>query len=333
MKKKFILVWVIFCVILALTSCSVNNSDDKTNISNETIQEDNEIVERNSLEFVIDREDARKTVIYYMDSKGYIVPVMRLIPKEEAIAYCTLLALIDNNENRLDIAGIGLKPTLPDGIEFELNLGEDGLLKVNFNDAILKINNKEDELAAIQSIIYTLTEFETVDSIQIMVDNKIIDTLSNGMEIKEPLKRNNINTLGNYVNGEFSKITLYVYNNITGDYTYYFPVTKNISNIEKTIEGTVEEFLHINSLSNYKINVPEGLVLISSLVQEDTLYLTFSEELNKIDEVEFERFKKALVLTLKEFVDIQRVKIIIDADDVQNMNIDTITIPAFANYY
>ena len=60
----------------------------------------------------------RRTVLYYKDDDGFIVPVMKLIPWEEGIGRAAIGNLVDTAENRAEARSRGLNATIPDGVEY-----------------------------------------------------------------------------------------------------------------------------------------------------------------------------------------------------------------------
>ncbi|MPW24925.1 hypothetical protein GC105_03855 [Alkalibaculum sp. M08DMB] len=336
MKKVLVYLSVSIILLGLCSSCTNTNGNQEENkvesidYENAYNQYSESFTELNDIEKMDIDENLTKAVLYYTDSEGYLVPVMRQVPKQEGIAKSVINALINNSENRIDLRETGLKPHLPEGMEFELALKEENLMRISFDDKILTFSNEEEEKTAVQAIVYTLTEFETVDKVQILVDNKIVNTLAKGTEVGEPLTRGNINSLNNLPQGEYVKITLYSYNNTTNNYTYYIPITKNIVKDQKEIQSIVEEQINLNKEMGKPI--PEGLELVSIIVEDSTAFMTIKNQIETKDE-NFERFMKAICLALGQNEEINSVKLVIEDQDVNNMEILTFSVPIFANVY
>jgi len=327
MKK----VLIMFSIILLglCSSCTSTEPDDEAvetidyKVAYEEYSE--EFVELNDSDLIKEDEDSSQVVFYYKDVQGYLVPVMRQVPKQEGIAKSVINALIDTSENRIELRGLGLSPVLPEDLKCELALKEDNLMRVSFNDVILSLKTQEEEKTALQAVVYTLTEFETVDKVQILVNNEIIETLTNGTQISEPLTRANINSLNNVVNGEYVRSTFYSFNNTSNNYTYYIPITKNILKESKEIPSIVEEQINLNKEMNKKI--PDGFELDGVVKEDKTVYISIKNEIDTKD-IEYTRFMKAMCLTIGQNSDVDTIQLLIGDKEVQ-----TYTIPTFANVY
>lgn len=332
MKK----VLIMFSIML-LGLCSSCTSTKPDNEAVETIDykvayEDYSegFVELNNIDLIKEDENSSQVVFYYKDSHGYLVPVMRQVPKRDGIAKSVISALVDNGDNRIELRGLGLSPVLPKGLECELSLKEDNLMRVSFNDVILSFKSGEEEKTALQAVVYTLTEFETVDKVQILVNNEIIETLTNGTKIREPLTRANINSLNNVVDGEYVKSTFYSFNNVSNNYTYYIPITKNILKDHKDIPSIVKEQINLNKEMNKKI--PDGFELDSIVKEDKTVYLSIKKQIDTKNN-DFIRFMKAMCLAIGQNSDVDTIKLLIGDKEVKDMKIETFTVPNFANVY
>ncbi|MFZ7133668.1 MAG: GerMN domain-containing protein [Eubacteriales bacterium] len=328
MRKISILICSVMLIICS--SCTDNPSSEPEDYRVAYEEYSEEVVELNDINRIQLDDDHIQTNIYYKDVSGYVVPVLRQLPKQDGLAKNTLIALIDNAENRLDLIDLGLSPVLPEEITFELAIKEDHTIRVDFNDAILSFSSEKEEQIAVQSVVYTLTEFESVDQVQFLVNNEIKDTLTYGTDVSKPLTRNNINSLNNHVSGESVKRAFYSYNNITSKYTYFIPITKNIPKDQNDIASLVTEAININKDLN--ITIPEGFNVKNTVLEDDIAYLTVEKEVDSNDD-DFIRLMKALCLTISQNEVVTSVKLIVENEEVENMQILTFTIPQHANVY
>ncbi|WP_213818920.1 GerMN domain-containing protein [Garciella nitratireducens] len=335
MKKRTIV--VLFLIIgLLLSGCTIfQNRQEKNPLSQD--QKNTTEDEKKDKEKEITNtqpEETRKVTLYYKDSGGYIVPVVRTMPKVESIAKSALLALVDNAENRKDLKALGLQPVLPANTQIELAIKEDGLIRVNFSKEILNVESKVEEQNMVKAIVYSLTEFENIDKVQLLVDNKIRETLTYGTEIREPITRGNINSMNNTIEGEQAKLTLYMYNHPTDQYTYFVPITKNIPASAKNVETAIQELIETKGeIADLELDIPEGTKLYGVDVESGIAYVHFSEHLLQItDKGKLSNLTKAIGLTLKEFGGIDGVNLVIDGEN-NNINSETVAVPTFANTY
>ena len=158
----------------------------------------------------IDGEDMRDTILYYKDENGLLTPVMRKIAWTEGrgIAKQALSAMINTPKNYEDMIKIGLYPVIPSSTQILGMTIRDGTCKVDFSKDFTNIVSKEEEENLIQSVVYTLTEFPTVDEVQFMVEGEIINNMPYGIQIGRPLKRDNVD----YTGKKPSLDTVLVYN-------------------------------------------------------------------------------------------------------------------------
>ncbi|MCR1898768.1 GerMN domain-containing protein [Irregularibacter muris] len=339
MKKGvyFLLLLLVFSLLLA--GCRNPVDIFKSYVFGEPEQEENPLDEDLSIEDVenleVPDENSRQTTLYYTDSTGYVVPVVRQIPRVEGIAVAALNALVDSPENRSDLKALGLQPVLPANTEIELAIKEGGLANVNLTGEVLKVESKDQEEKMVMAVVYTLTEFETIDNVQIMVDNKILETLTYGTDVSQPIGRGNINALNNDIEGEHAKMTLYLYNNPTGQYTYFVPVTKKVAANARNIESAVKELISSKGeIAELQLNIPEGTTVYGVNIESGVAYVNFSEHLSKMEDVEeMKNIAKAVGLTLKEFEGVTGVRLMVEGKAISQLGSDPITIPTFANTY
>lgn len=146
----------------------------------------------------IDSEGMRDTILFYKDENGLLTPVMRKIAWTEGrgIAKQALNAMINTPENYEDMIKIGLYPVIPSSTQILGMTIRDGICKVDFSKDFTSIKNKEEEQNLIQSVVYTLTEFPTVDEVQFMIEGEIMNNMPYGIQIGMPLKRDSVNFTG-----------------------------------------------------------------------------------------------------------------------------------------
>lgn len=329
MRKISILLYI--GVLLICSSCTSKDTENTPSEDYKVAYEEysEERVELNDFERVTVDDEHILTNIYYSDISGYVVPVLRTIPKQDGLAKSTLTALIDNNENRLDLMDLGLIPVLPDGTTFELALKDDNVIWVDFNDKILEFKSEKQEKSAVQSVVYTLTEFDTVKEVQILVNNEIMDKLTYGTDISKPLNRNNINSLDNYISGESVKKTFYSYKNITDKYTYFIPITKNLPRGQDDIEAILQEEINLNK--ELGVSIASDFNVKKVIVENNIAYITIDKKFDSNEE--FTNFMKVISLTLSQNETIESIKLIVENSEVEDMQITTFSIPQYANVY
>lgn len=316
-------------IVLGLTVLSIG----KKFIDNRLAATDDEIeIVRSDENYFVETEDdgMRKTVLYFRNQEGYLVPVMRKIPWEEGIARATINNMIDSPELRETLSPTGLQPIIPAGTEV---LGitiddETGLCKIDFSENILENNSEKEEEGFIKGVVYTLTEFPAINEVQILVGGKVMPSLKFGGDISKPIARENINLMGKEDDGR-SKVVVYYKGMDSEEYEYYVPVTiptlaptANVySALDLLFEGPPLE-------SGLFSDLPRDITLHGVEVKDGTAYVDVSYDsyLDSTDDI-FSDIIKNIGLTLGQFEEIETVELLVDGEIINS------AIPVFANEY
>lgn len=138
--------------------------------------------------------------LYYQNADAMIMPVSREIPRQEGIARAAVSGLIDSPLCREELDYYKLYPVLPAGTEILGLTIRDGIATIDFNDNILNYNSIRDEINIFSSIVYTLTEFDTIDNVIIWVNGYQDIDLKFDSDISGHLNRENIMINGDKLN-------------------------------------------------------------------------------------------------------------------------------------
>lgn len=125
-------------------------------------------------------------VLYFGDKDGALAAEKRTIPRTQGIARATLQELIQGPS-----AGSGLAPTLPPGTSLNSIKIQDGTATADFSQE-LKSGHKggsTGEMLTVYSIVNTLTQFPTIQKVQILVDGQKLETLAGHLDLSKPLER------------------------------------------------------------------------------------------------------------------------------------------------
>ena len=268
--RRVVILLIVF-LLISLTGCGFFK--DKNETKDVNLMMDTGISEEDGL---------RETVLYYKDSKGFIVPVMRRIPREEGAGRAAINLLVDEPGLRDDLAAIGLLPVLPAGTEVVGMSINEGLAKVDFNENILSYDTEIDERAIVQSLVYTLTEFEAIDKIQLLVDGKKMKKLPHGTKIKEPLQRENIN-LSMDLQDEEIPVVVYYKGTTNGEDSFFIPVTKGVNALKADIKSALISLVEgAPENTGLYSELPAGVVLNNVYIKDGVAYIDFSEEIKNM---------------------------------------------------
>ncbi len=125
-----------------------------------------------------------EVTLYFSNADGTgLVAEKRDIPKQEGLARATINNLIDGPQST------DLLPTLPSATILEdINIGN-GLCTVDFSSELSDNLNGGlmAEQLAVYSIVKTLSQFETVDAVRILIDGQAVESLSGHIDVSEAI--------------------------------------------------------------------------------------------------------------------------------------------------
>lgn len=348
--NKIISMILIICLVLSITGCSTldmmvglkedNNSNiaDLGELSEFEIVEDEVVKELNEepvMETVtINTEEVKKTDIlaYYEDENGFIVPVNTQIPWEEGIAKATLRSMVSGSETEKKIAQSNLHGVLPEGTEIRGMSIKDGTCSVDFSKDILNTVSIEQEKNMISAITYTLTEFPTIDKVELQVEGQILTSLPKGYAINKVFERGNINLYGS---ADGVNYTVYYKAPDTEVAGHYVPITLSATKVNNPAATVVESLFNGppegTELSN---NIPVGVNLRDVDVKGDKAVVNLGVEAVNLSEEEFNDMNAIVVLCLNQF-DITDVEYNIEGLSFREAGLnfeDGSAVPAFNQY-
>lgn len=338
--QKIVAITLILSIVVSLTGCQNPISMVKGLFSDEN-QAASTIIDSSAN--IQGDELLRDTVLYYKDDKGFLVPVMRKIPWTEGIAKATLGALVDTPANREDIDGIGLMPVIPANTEINGMNIENGLCKVDFTSEFLNYGSLEEEEALVKAVVYTLTEFVTIDSVQLMINGKSPQSLTYGTRVDKVITRDNINYAGE-ISGDKEKVVVYFEGTANGLESYFVPVTVPLEDVDGVVGVNLLDALDAlvqgpPEGSGLFSEIPKDTKIVSVDVNNGIAYINLTEEILEIvDNYEMtDNVTKSFGLTVREqYQDIAGVKLMVNGKELklgENKEKNPVVVPTFANQY
>jgi germination protein M len=266
--------------------------------------------------------DTRMTEIiaYYEDENGYLVPVNTKIAYEEGIAKATLRSLVVGSETEQTIAASGLHGVLPENTEVKGMAIKDGLCRIDFSKQILNTTSYEEEANMIKAITYTLTEYPTINKVEMLVDGQSLATLSKGYAIDTAFERSDINLIGS---DEGVNYTVYYKTPDTEVAGYYVPLTFSADKVENPV-ATVAEKLFDGPPSDTKLSntIPYGVNLQDVTLVGDTAVMNLGVGAVNLSEEEFNSMNDIVSLCMKQFNDVSSVEFTIDGLSFEEAGLD-----------
>ncbi|MFA9422169.1 MAG: GerMN domain-containing protein [Sedimentibacter sp.] len=352
--NKIMSLILIACLTVSITGCSTLDTmvglkeEHNTDLADVTDLSELEIVDDSIGEEAVyeTAEDTIETVTvnaqniktkeilaYYEDENGFVVPVNTSIPWEEGIAKATLRSMVVGSETEQKIAQSGLHGVLPEGTEIRGMSIKDGMCRVDLSKNVLNTSSYDQEENMVSAITYTLTEFPTINKVEILVDGQILASLPKGYGIASAFERENINLYGND-NGV--NYTVYYKAPDTEVAGHYIPITFSASKIDNPAVTVVEKLFNgppsDTVLSN---NIPMNLNLRAVNVKGDTAVVDLGVEAVNLSEEEYEDMNAIVVLCLKQFDEIANVEYNIEGLSFKEAGLDfkdDSVMPAFNQY-
>lgn len=341
--RQLIIPMVLMSLFL-LSSCGLLSSGDQS--QNIDPPENISFVNEDEIELINDDEQLTgelsfesdsyvKTELYLLDKHGYIVPQTISLPNEEGIAKLSLQSLVKDGPIN-NFLPSGFQAVLPTDTEVMGINVKDGVATVDFSKEFADYRH-EDEEKIMQSITWTLTQFDTIDRVKLQINGHDLTEMPvNGTQIGEGLTRNigiNVDT-SNAVDVTNTKPVTVYYLGQDGESHYYVPVTKRVKNtIENNIEAAVEQLVagpgyNSNLISDF---LPEVALIEEPKVEDGKVTLNFNESLiSSIDDdnVISEQMLMSLVLSLTEQTGIETVSVLVNgSSELVNKNGDKLTEP------
>jgi len=260
-----------------------------------------------------------KTELYLIDKNGYVVPQTLALPKTKSVAKQALEYLVANGPVT-DLLPNDFRAVLPEDTELSVNINkDDGVATVDFSKEF-KNYQPEDEMKIVQSVTWTLTQFDGVKSVKLKMNgHELTEMPVNGTPISENLSRA---TGINYDTDDVvditntKPVTVYYIGGEEGSY-YYVPVTRRISNNEKdNYAAVVNELIKGPSGKSPRVSefMSDVKLLEAPKYQKGTVTLNFNENVyGSFEEKEISQtLLDSLVLSLTEQHGVEKVAVLVN---------------------
>ena len=303
----------------AVDSLEDDSINEEENAEDEVITEENE-----------DAEPTSETVarqLYLVDVNGMVAAQTLELPKLDSNEVATqVLTYLVKEGPVTSLLPNGFQAILPEGTEvLGLNLQEDGTVIVDVSNEFKEYEAK-DELKILQSMTYTLTQFENIDKIELRINGFPQKEMPvNGTPMMDGYSRTNgINLVETDTIDllDSQAVTIY-YPSEYNDNRYYVPVTQRIKVTDQEVFGSIVQALIDGP--GYNVNTTHVFNTNTSLINNPTLEngvleLVFSQEvLEDIDKAMIsDEVMETLVRTLTE-------QNKVDSVEVKVENIDQLT--------
>lgn len=271
------------------------------------------------------------TIVYYQDNYGYLVPVMCSVPMEDGIAKATLNLMVQSVGNDMQAARLGLRTVLPENTKIDLDISG-GLARIDLSKEVLDMADAAAETNMVNAIVQTLTEFDSVDRVEFLIDGQKREKLPHGASVAGQFTRGDINL-------EAAEPTLSAASDQS--VTLYFPADSGavIVPVTRMVRSAPDVNTAVLELAKGPSNdgmlenvVPAGCGLIDAHVENGVAKLNFTGEfVNLVQNSDGGRMAlKALVLTCTQFDGIDSVEIYVDGQKY-DASAGELGVPSFVN--
>ncbi len=290
----------------------VTYTDEEMEVTEQTGKEEkSEQSDEEAVEETIKRE------LYLIDKNGYVVPQTIDLPKTDSVATQALEYLVINGPVT-ELLPNGFQAVIPTDTKVSVNV-VDKVAIVDFSNEF-KDYQAQDEKKILQSITWTLTQFESIDKVKLQINGHPLEEMPvNGTPINNELSRMdgiNLDTSQVADLTNTKPVTVYFIGGEKDNY-YYVPVTKRVNNrVEDNITAAVNELIDGPGVSSNLLNEMrrEVKLIDEAKLKDGVVTLNFNESIyNSFEEKKIsEHVLNTLVLSLTEQPNIEGVAITVN---------------------
>lgn len=305
MRYKIISLLIAMLMITSLFGCAPDNMDEEGMDPEANLE-----------------SGYRKTVLYYANEDGLVVPIMKQIPWEEGIGKAALSHLVSNYENDLSASKMGLYTVIPEGAEISLRIGDDGLATVTLSNMPSMEEGKIKTM--VTAIVNTLTEFSSINMVTIKSDGKNIVRETKRLVL-------NVEDTEIQVSSENAhKMTLYFPN---ASASLNIPVTRYVEEapsfalaVQALIDGPQDESL--------RCCFPEGTELNAAEIEGNKAMVDLTTEFLNAADVDglLNACYDTLCLTAGEFAVVYELELRVNGE-VYDFNTVEVSVPLYVNEF
>ncbi len=256
--------------------------------------------------------ETQPVTVYYQDGEGYLVPVTTRVEKTDGIAKAALSLLVQSPDNDAAAARMGLRPCVPEGTTFDLDISN-GRARVDLGKEALSCKDAEQESLMVMAVSQTLNEFPTVKEVSFLFDGQSRSRLTHGTDVSGTFKANDINmeTVTTFDGSDANAATVKLYfPSQTG--RMLVPVTRLVYSDADPVTAMVELCRGPRSDSGLERSVPEGCGLKSVKMKNGVVSIDLTGEFNKDTGGDRLQMLRAIVFTASQFPGVKEVKLSVE---------------------
>ncbi len=260
--------------------------------------------------------------LYFMEEQtGYLVPVTVFVPWTESIARTSLEKLVKGPTPGQEMI-YGFRALLPPTTEIQGLTIREGRAYVDFNQAFLNYD-PEQERNVLNSIIFTLLQFATVDEVEFWVNGETLETFPGGTPGRNPFGRERgVNLQVDEGLEDFQQttlVTLYFCMALGDHEIFYVPISRVLSGEQDLLEASLKELIQgPRQGTSLFSDLPTNTVVKEANIHGTIATVSLSKELLNYQggRTGEENIKNQLVLTLTEIPGVENVQVQVEGEPV-----------------
>lgn len=261
--------------------------------------------------------------IYLIDANNYISRAnVLLVAKTTEGKIREILEMLIIDGKKESSVPSGFRALIPSDTKIiGINLGEGGIVKINFSNSLLDVKPELEE-KIIEAITYSLTNLKDIQGVIIFIEDELLTMLPQSKKKLPPiLKRDfGINKMYNLNNRQdIQEVTIYFINKHNDDY-YYVPVTKYTNDKREKIKIIIDE---LTSGPVYETNLMSFLnsntKLLNYELAAEQLILNFNNYLfdDIVKQKVLEEVLYTIVLSAHDNYDIKEIVLQVDDTEIE----------------
>lgn len=262
--------------------------------------------------------EGRPTTLYVADSHGkYVLPVTYNIPWEEGIAKAVVRHLVEGGPAQQFLVTKDLKAVLPAGTTILGMTIKDGLCTVDFSQELLMAADEVHERLILDALVYTLTEFSTVDSVTIWTEGHPLTKMTHGTKVDPVLNRDRGVNAAASAKGTGAMVTIYLRMESMAGGRFLVPVSRPVASAADLAASALEQLIGGPGTAGQGLSavMPAGTRVLGMSMQGSMAVVNFSNDLAEAEDLDVAL--AAVVLTLTELSSISSVKMTIGGQAIQ----------------
>lgn len=255
--------------------------------------------------------ETQKTVVYYQDGDGYLVPVTRQLEKTDGVAKATLNLMVASSENDLSAARLGLKTTVPEGTTFDLDI-RDGKARVDLSKEALSCMSAEQESLMVQSVAQTLCNFDTVEEVSFLFDGQQRSKLTYGTDVSGAFTNAQLNleSVETFSSAGANQVQLY-FPSASG--RMLVPVTRTVYSDADVNTAMLELAKGPKADSGLNAPLPSGCGVKGVQMKNGVVTVDFSKEfMEAVQGDQAVQNVRAILFTAMQFPGVKKVQITVE---------------------